>query len=221
VATLGEGHHAGSVISGRYPGDRFLMALLRACADAVLLGAGTMRATPGHLWIPGAVFPSLAASFAALRRSLGRTAEPRLALVTSSGNVDISHPAIEHGATILTTAAGAGALAGRLPDSCDVVAMGEGGRVDVARAVDELRGRGHAVILTEGGPNLMGELIEAKLLDEIFLTVSPVIAGRDRTERLGMVQGVDLLPNAGAWSRLLSARRHGDYLFLRYGLPMR
>ena len=219
VATLGEGNSAGSVISGRNPGDRFLMALLRACADAVLLGAGTLRATPGHLWTAGHVYPALADSFSGLRRALGRSPEPRLALVTSSGQLDMSHAAIEHGATILTTKAGAAALEGKLPATCDVVTLGDAERVEARRAVEELRNRGHMVLLTEGGPHLMGQLIKEKLLDEVFLTVSPVVAGRDGNERLGMVEGVELLPNAGVWTRLISARRHGDHLFLRYGLP--
>lgn len=47
VTALGPEHPAsGSAISGREPADRFVMALLRACADAVLIGAGTLRATP-------------------------------------------------------------------------------------------------------------------------------------------------------------------------------
>jgi len=75
------------------------------------------------------------------------------------------------------------------------------------------------VVLTEGGPHLMGELIKAQLLDEMFLTLSPVLAGRDKELRLGMVEGAELLPKLPVWSRLLSARRHGDYLFLRYALP--
>jgi len=73
VATLGETQSAGSVLSAKNPGDRFLMALLRACADVVLLGAGTLRSTPGHLWTAGHVYPALAESFAGLRRSLGRS----------------------------------------------------------------------------------------------------------------------------------------------------
>jgi riboflavin biosynthesis pyrimidine reductase len=79
--------------------------------------------------------------------------------------------------------------------------------------------RGYEILLTEGGPHLMGALIAGRCLDEVFLTVSPVIAGRDVDSRLGMVAGVELLPGAGVWSRLLSLRRHGDYLFLRYALP--
>src|SRR5216684_7319202 len=61
VVSLGSRPSAGSVISGKYPADRFLMGLLRACADAVLIGAGTLRGTPGHVWTPAHVFPDLAA----------------------------------------------------------------------------------------------------------------------------------------------------------------
>ena len=67
----------------------------------------------------------------------------------------------------------------------------------------------------------MGNLIRDGLLDEAFLTISPVVAGRNANERSGMVQGVDLLPERGIWSSLLSARRHGDFLFLRYRLVSR
>jgi riboflavin biosynthesis pyrimidine reductase len=81
-----------------------------------------------------------------------------------------------------------------------------------------VRGRGLEVLLCEGGPHVIGQLIEDRLLDEMFLTVSPVVAGRGDEPRLGMVEGVELLPAKGAWSKLLSVRRHGEYLFLRYKL---
>jgi len=217
VVTLGATPSAGSAISGRNEADRFLMGMLRACADAVLLGAGTLRATPGHLWNPVHIFPDEAKSFAELRLALGRKPQPRLVLLTT-GAIDPSHPAVVAGATIVTTAEGAAALDGVLPDTCDVIEVGETGEVDIGQAVSELRSRGHDVILTEGGPHVIGELVARGLLDEAFITVSPVLAGRDGGQRLGMVAGVELLPDHGAWSRLLSARRHGDFLFMRYGM---
>jgi riboflavin biosynthesis pyrimidine reductase len=224
VVTLGSKPSAGSIISGKYAADRFLMGLLRACADAVVIGAGTLRATPGHLWTPAHVYPALATEFTALRSSLGRSPEPALVLLTASGDIDFSHPALVRGATVMTTSAGAKKMGDRLPPKCDQIVIGEGNRLDLGKTVAELRGRGLQVLLSEGGPHLMGQLIEGGLLDEAFLTVSPVLAGRrdagdgGREDRMGMVEGVELLPDAGAWGRLLSARRHGDYLFVRYAL---
>jgi riboflavin biosynthesis pyrimidine reductase len=216
VVSLGANVSAGSLISGRSPADRFLMGLLRACADAVLLGAGTLRATPGHRWTPEHISPDFGPSFAELRRILGRKPQPRLVVLTDSGGIDVAHPAIVDGATIVTTSTGAAALRDRLPATCDVIE--EDTPVDVSRVVALLRERGYGVILTEGGPHVMGELIAGGLVDEAFVTISPVVAGRDGDQRLGMVAGVELLPSSGVWSRLLSARRHGDFLFLRYDL---
>ena len=213
------------------------MGLLRACADAVVIGAGTMRATPGHLWTPAHVYPALATEFTALRSSLGRSPEPVLVLLTAGGELDFKHPALVKGAIVVTTSAGATRIGDRLPPTCELIAMEKGKRLDLGEVIGKLRGRGLHVLLTEGGPHVMGQLHEGRLLDEAFLTVSPVVAGRDsggdvaqrpsprpsppgggrEERRLGMVEGIEMLPDAGAWSRLLSARRHGDYLFLRYG----
>jgi riboflavin biosynthesis pyrimidine reductase len=218
VASLGDGKSAGSVISAKAASDRFLMGLLRACADAVLIGGGTLAATPGHHWTAEHVAPQYAESFAALRRSLGRSGDPRLVVMTAHGKIDVKHVAVRGGATVVTSEAGARKLGDSLPEGCEVVVAGSGEDVDIPRALDELRGRGLSVVLTEGGPSVMGYLLRAKALDEMFLTVSPVLAGRGEEERPGMVEGLELLPAAGVWSHLLSARRHGDYLFLRYGL---
>lgn len=218
VTTLGSKPSAGSAISGRNQGDRFLMGLLRAFADAVLVGAGTLRATPGHHWTPEHIFPDATVAFAELRDGIGLKPRPRLVLLTASGDVPVSHAAVIGGATIITTDAGAAALRDRLPDSCDLIVVGSRGHVDLRGAVEELRSRGHRSILTEGGPHVMGQLIAADLLDEAFVTISPVIAGRDGEPRLGMVAGVEFLPGRGVWAKLLSVRRHEDFLFLRYAL---
>ncbi len=194
------------------------MGLLRAFADAVVIGAGTLRATPGHHWTPEHIFPDFTEAFADLRLDLGLKPRPRLVLLTGSGDVAASHPAVVGGATIVTTETGAAGLKDRLPDSCDVIAIGASGHIDLKLALKELRERGHRSILTEGGPHVMGEMIADALVDEAFLTISPVIAGRDGDERLGMVAGAEFLPGRGVWTKLLSARRHGDFLFLRYGM---
>jgi riboflavin biosynthesis pyrimidine reductase len=218
VVSLGSVESAGSVVSGKYAADRFLMGLLRACADAVVIGAGTLRATPGHRWTPAHVFPDLATEFTALRSALGRTPEPKLVVVTATGRIDAKHPALADGAIVLTTTKGRRAIGDSLPGSCEVVDLGRGEQLKLDLAISTLRNRGLNILLTEGGPRLMGSLIRDGLLNEAFLTVSPVVAGRDAEERWGMVEGVELLPDRGTWGSLLSARRHGDFLFLRYSL---
>ena len=105
-----------------------------------------------------------------------------------------------------------------MPAASEVVAVNDGDRVDLRRAVACLRERGHSLILSEGGPTLFGSLLASGLVDELFLTISPLLAGRSVGPRLHLVEGVELLPDATVSLHMLSARRHGDHLFLRYGL---
>ena len=206
-----------ALISDRSESDRFVMALLRACADAVLVGSGTLRGSPNSLWTAERVYPDAAASWAELRERLGLGPTPALALLTASGEVDVSHPALEAGALVLTTARGASRLGGRLPEASEVVELDGVDDVDVAAAIDALRARGHDRILSEAGPTIHGSLLSAGVLDELFLTLSPLFAGRGRSERrLGLVEGRELLPDTQAPATLVDVRRHGAHLFLRY-----
>jgi riboflavin biosynthesis pyrimidine reductase len=219
VAALGPEHpSSGSAISGREPADRFVMGLLRACADAVLVGAGTLRATPRHQWTPDHVYPAAAADFADLRRRLNLPDRPELVVVTARGDVPTGHPAIVAGAAIMTTTEGARHLEGRLPQTSTVIPLGHGPSLRMADVLDAVSSRGHRAVLTEGGPRVLGQLIADDLLDELFLTTSPLFAGRRATDRPGLIEGIELLPDRAKWSDLTSVRRRGSYLFLRYWL---
>jgi riboflavin biosynthesis pyrimidine reductase len=97
-----------------------------------------------------------------------------------------------------------------------------GAAIDARATVDLLRARGHQLILSEGGPTLHGSLLASGLVDELFLTVSPLLAGlAPESERLSLVERVELLPQAPLGGRLLSVRRNGAHLFLRYELKPR
>jgi riboflavin biosynthesis pyrimidine reductase len=209
---------SGSAISGGEPEDRFVMGLLRAFADVVLIGAGTLRATAGHRWTPEHVYPAAAADFADLRRSQGRTSGPELAVVTASGDVPAGHPGLRDGALIATTTAGARLLDKRAAAACTVVALGEGPTLRMADVLRAIRARGHTLVLTEGGPRLFGNLVREHLVDELFLTVSPVVAGRAGASRPGLVAGLELFPGRRETAELISVRRCASYLFLRYRL---
>jgi riboflavin biosynthesis pyrimidine reductase len=207
-----------STISGKSEADRFVMGLLRASADVVLIGAGTVRAEPDHRWTPEFVYPQGAGEFARLRAALGLAPHPRLAVVTSGGELGSAVDALED-AFVFTTRRGARRLErlGKAPAM--TVEAGPGDVVDPAKAVELLRSRGHLSVLCEGGPTLIGQLVRRRLVDELFLTLSPVLIGRDREERrLALIEGVDLLGNGSVAARLASVRGHGSHLFLRYSL---
>ena len=211
--------HSSQMISGRSEADRYVMGLLRACADAVLIGAGTLRAAPDSLWTPTFIYPGAATEFAELRNHLGRADEPRLVLLTARGEVNPHHPALESGALILTTRYGATQLEGRLPGSSTAVALGDGPSIDPVDALAAIRSEGHRIVLSEGGPSVIGGLLQTDLLDELFLTLSPILAGRsDVGGRPGLVEGAELLPSRSISGDLLSVRRHGSHLFLRYAI---
>ena len=210
---------ANRLIADENDDDRFVMGLLRAAADAVLTGSGTLKASPTGLWTAESAYPDLASEWAELRGRLGKPELPVLAVVTGSGQVDPGHPAFERRALVLTTDGGAEKLAGRLPASSEVVPLGEGPLVDMARALEVLRERGNDIVAVEAGPHVFGSMLGDDLVDELFLTLSPVVAGRTEGQtRLGMVAGVEHLPDVRIAGALLGARRSGAHLFLHYAL---
>jgi riboflavin biosynthesis pyrimidine reductase len=209
VALAGPGE-SGHVISGGSEDDRFVMGLLRACADAVLIGAGTFRHSPDHRWHAEAIHPPAAADFAELRRRLGLRAQPPLVLVTASGELDLGEPALRD-AIIVTTPAGQARLRGKLPEGARLLGA-ETDPIRMPAVLASLAAEGFSRVLTEGGPSLFGELLAGGLVDEIFLTTAPRLFG-PADGRKSLIHGVDL---AGAELELLGVRRSGSHLLLRY-----
>jgi hypothetical protein len=76
VVALEGTEESGHVISMDNAADRFVMGLLRACASAVVVGAGTLRRSPGHRWLPEAIYPACAPHFAQTRRRQGLAPSP-------------------------------------------------------------------------------------------------------------------------------------------------
>jgi riboflavin biosynthesis pyrimidine reductase len=144
-----------------------------------------------------------------------------VAFVTAGGSFDPAHPALEQHAIVLTTTRAATRLKRSVPAASEVVAVNDDAEVDLQQAFKCLHERSHSMILSEGGPTLFASLLASRLVDELFLTISPLLAGRDAHTRLPLVQGVELLPDAAAALRLRSARRYEDHLFLRYSFAHR
>lgn len=218
VAVLPHIKDSPAVISGKSEADRFVMGLLRACADAVVIGAGTMRNAEGHQWTSEYIYPELADDFKEFRRALEKAPDPTLVVLTARGNLPHSHPALKRGALILTTKGTAGELSRQLPATCRVEILGKGSRLEPKRLRELLESEGFETVLSEAGPSLFAQFLTDGLIDELFLTSSPLIAGRGEEPRPGIVGGLELLPDKELGARLASVRKSGSHLFFRYQL---
>jgi riboflavin biosynthesis pyrimidine reductase len=205
-------------VAGGSDADRLLMGILRAYADAVLIGAGVLAASPQGTWRPEKIYPPAADAYAALRAQLGLPPAPEIAVVTGHGSVDPGHPLFESGALVLTSEAGAERLEGRLPGATTVATIADTATIPPVAVVEALRERGHARILCEAGPHTFGGLLAHDLVDELFLTSSPLLVGDDGPgSRLRLVEGAELVP-LELRPRLVGLRRHGSHVFGRYAL---
>ena len=224
VVSLGvPGKAGGGEISGFNQHDRMVMGLLRAVADAVIVGAGTLRAaSSGHLWTADYIYPPLAEAYQELRASLGKSEPPLNVVVTAGGEIDLERRLFASGevpSLIVTTADGASRLRGRaLPPSVQVEVAADGASLSARAVLDAVvRVRSSELVLVEAGPHVMGLFFAERVLDELFLTLAPQVAGRDGTaERPGLVAGKALAPDDPVWGTLVGLQRGGDHLFLRY-----
>jgi riboflavin biosynthesis pyrimidine reductase len=156
------------------PGDRRIFWALRALADVIVAGAGTARAEgyrPTRMKEP----------WASLGLRAGRSAAPPLALVSQSLDLDPAAPLIADAPAdartiIITSQASPADRRAALAKVADVITAGEA-TVDFTAAFAALADRGLPRILCEGGPRLLSDITAAGLLDELCLTLSPVLAG--------------------------------------------
>jgi riboflavin biosynthesis pyrimidine reductase len=152
--------------------DRQVFALLRTLCDVIVVGAATVReerykaARPQELW-------------SHLRQ--GRTPTPPIAVITGRLDLDPDSPVVatappDARTIVITTARAPADRRAELATRADVIVAGEES-VDLAAAVSALAERGHQRLLAEGGPHLLGQFVEAGLLDELCLTIGPLMAG--------------------------------------------
>jgi len=221
------GQSEGAQISNSNEEDRFIMGLLRASADAVVVGSGTLQASgPQGSWLPESVYPAAKDLYRNYRTEVLRKLEnPLVVIVTGTGRLDLASALFHTPRTrvlILTTEqgkqrlsqSGSGALA-----SVEVKALSAPEtRISPSAILTLLRREaGVELLLHEAGPTLFGEFLAAGFMDELFLTVAPQIAGRVAEHpRPGLVANVQLSPATAPWWKLLSAKNAADYLFLRY-----
>jgi riboflavin biosynthesis pyrimidine reductase len=219
------GKSGGGDISGFDGSDRFIMGLLRASADAVVVGSGTLHQTaPAHLFVAEHAFPEARDLYARYRHEvLKKPAPPLQVVVSGSGRVDLTRaifqtPGIR--TLIVTTQAGSDLLAASGAGSListEVRAV-EGPMIASADILELLRAEfGVSLLLHEGGPTLFGKFVEDGCVDELFLTLAAQVAGRSmQSQRPGLIAGVEFLPETAPWLDIVSVKQRGNHLYLRY-----
>lgn len=223
VVTLGiPGKSGGGEISGFNPHDRMIMGLLRAAADAVIVGSGTLKASPQTRWTPGYIYPDFKAIYRELRTQSKKSEEPLNVIVTGSGDLDLNLPVFQDRdipVLIVTSEFGAERIRRQpLPESVQVKAVRSDGKISAAEILTSVQAVCEGTrFLLEGGPHLLSIFLAEQQLDELFLTLAPQVAGREGSpERLGLVAGHNFAPDNPKWSTLLSLRKTESHLFLRY-----
>lgn len=185
--------------------DQRVLRLLRMQCDALLIGAGTLRAERYGPLVLGE-------RERAWRRDRGMAEHPTLVVVSGSLNLDPSAPAFAEAPVrpvLLTQRTAPAGRRAALAVTTDVVTAGTG-TVDLAIGREQLHGRGFRRILSEGGPHLLGGLTAADLVDELCLTLSPQLAGAGASR---ITAGVTSPLRRMVLRHVLAA---GDELLLRY-----
>ena len=146
-------------------------------------------------------------------------------IVSSGGQLELERAIFRTPAmrtVVITTSAGRDELTRRgaaALDSVEVRALNSSsGRIAPGDILQLLQSQfGVKTLLHEGGPTLFGQFLAADAVDELFLTLSPQIAGRERdVTRPALVQGVQFMPDSAPWFQMISVKQQAAHLYLHY-----
>jgi riboflavin biosynthesis pyrimidine reductase len=204
MVTSIDGAYAVSGVSGTLssPEDREVFHVLRAASDVVLVAAGTARTERYRR-------PTTTAELLPARRAAGLADVPRLAVVSRSLHLPADQPFLQGDGPEPLLLHPAASDTSSVPDGVQLRAVGDED-VDLPAALRSLRADGAQVVLCEGGPRLLGQLHALDLIDELFLTVAPVLSGGPH---VGILGGADELAVPQRLHRVWEA---DGFLFLTY-----
>ena len=186
--------------------DLEMLLELRALADAVLIGTGTLRAE-GYARLVGS------GERRARREAAGLAPDPAAVLLSRGLDLpwDAGLFAAPEQPVLVYTREDA---EGELPETAAPVELVRLPDPSPAAVLADLRARGVAALLTEGGPTLNAALLGAGLVDELFLTLAPLITGEADAIRIVEGEGIE----AALRARPVWVLRARGELFLRYAL---
>jgi riboflavin-specific deaminase-like protein len=189
--------------------DKRLFHGLRTAVDGVMAGAGTIRAERYRRLVRDERGRQI-------RRERGLAEEPLACVVSERLNLPPEIPLLsEDGARVVVITPSTGTVSD-IDTEIDYIRAERDGALDLRGALAELRERFDVrTLLCEGGPHLNSQLLAAGVVDELFLSLSPMLAGEDPNgAALRIVAGASLEPPAGL--ELVAAFENSSSLFLRY-----
>ncbi|MBV9665196.1 MAG: pyrimidine reductase family protein [Actinobacteria bacterium] len=189
--------------------DKALFAVLRSLADVILVGAGTVRA---EKYGP----PHLDDEARGRRREAGLPEVPEIAVVTRSCHLEWESKFFTEAQRrpVVVTVAGADEASRRRADAVADVLLAGDDDVDLAQAVQLLGERGHDNVLCEGGPGVAAQAAAAGVIDEVCLTVAPLVVGGDAHR---ILDGPEVDP--AQRMHVVHVLEADSYLFMRYSRP--
>jgi riboflavin biosynthesis pyrimidine reductase len=217
MVSTADGHATLDGRSGPISGsaDRALFHALRTAVDAVMAGAATVRVERYGRIIPDATRRQS-------RVARGLHEEPLACIVSGRLTLDAEIPLLADPAArvVILTPSSASLPAGAAAAEVDYIRVARDGQLDLPAALAELRARFDVrTLLCEGGPHLNAQLLGAGLVDELFLSLSPLLAGGDPAsggEALRILAGPSFSPPVAL--ELRGVLEHDSGLFLRYGV---
>jgi 5-amino-6-(5-phosphoribosylamino)uracil reductase len=187
----------------------------RACVDAILVGAATVRNDDPRLLVRSPVR-------CAERRARGLSPSPVKVTLTRRGDLAATAAFFTTGTSqkvVYCPSAAAEQLRARLGPAATVVDTGPDRDVDVATIAEDLSARGIDRLMVEGGGTVLTQFLTAGLADELQLVVAPLFVGDSRAPRL---VGDGCFPwHAERRAHLADVRQIGDVALLRYALSER
>ncbi|GHA02834.1 hypothetical protein GCM10010329_26160 [Streptomyces spiroverticillatus] len=188
--------------------DMRIFGTLRALADVIVVGAETVR-------LEGYRPARAREAFAEHRKSAGQSPVPAIAVVSASLDLDFSLPLFTEPLVPTLVLTGATAPVDRIHAAreagAEVLIAGDGARVETDKAVRALADRGLKRQLTEGGPRLLAQFVSDGVLDELCLTLSPMLTA-GRAQRIADGPGLDVPDRF----ELASILEEAGFLFTQY-----
>lgn len=185
------------------PGDKEIFDSLRMVCDALIVGAGTVKAEkydalrltpPARAW----------------RIEHGLPEFPLMVIVSGSLDLDLDQLIFSDAPIRPIVLTHRNASAHRVAEVADVITVGDG-EIDLAAGIEALHEIGATQLLCEGGPALLGSMIRKDLVTELCLTVAPLLVGGGPGR---IATGAPGIPREMSLRQVLSLQ---DMLFLRYG----